>query len=67
MLTYNWPKYFLVDHEMYVKLHVVDGKVIGINDLGAPYNIARLPVSPFMEITKEEFEKGAVERRKEYP
>jgi len=67
MKTNYWPKYFLVDYEMYVKIHVVDGKLIGTNDLGSPYNIARLPINSHVEVTKKEFEKGSVERRKMYP
>lgn len=67
MKTNGWPKYFYVDNEMYVKLHVVDGKVVGTNDLGSYYDIGRLPLSPFKEITQEEFEIGAKKRREEFP
>lgn len=52
---------------MYVKLHVVDGKLVGTNDLGNPYNLDRLPLSPHVAITKAEFEAGAAKRKKEYP
>jgi hypothetical protein len=63
----SWPAYFYVDNEMYVKLYVVNNKLIGINDLGNPYNISRLPMSPYKKITKEEFDRGSEIRRKEFP
>ena len=67
MKLIKWPAYFLVDFEMYVKLYVRNGKLVGVNDLGCRYDIGRLPLSPFKQITKEEFEKGAEARRKEFP
>ncbi len=66
MISKGFPKYFYVDNEMYVKLYVVDNHVVGINDLGGSYDIGRLPLSPFKEITKAEFETGAIIRRKEF-
>lgn len=62
----KFPKYFLVDHEIYVKVDSIDSKVFATNDLGSPY-------SPFKamivgrEICKAEFDKGSTVRRIEYP
>lgn len=64
-------KYYLVDHEIFVKLETVidkDGKevVMGKNDLGSPYNPMRAIING-REISKKEFEIGAAKRKKEYP
>lgn len=61
-----FPKYYLVDNEIYVEVKEKgEDSVIGINDLGNPYNPMRAILNG-ARISKEEFDKGAAERRKEY-
>jgi len=62
-----WPKYYLVDNEIYVEVkEKSEDCVIGINDLGNPYNPMRAILNG-VRISKNEFDKGAAERRKEFP
>lgn len=61
-----FPKYFLVDHEIYVKVFYDNGVMIGENDLGNPYKPYKAMVDG-REVTKEEFDKGAALRKKQYP
>ena len=67
MFTQGFPKHFLVDNEIYVEVKMIDAdNVVGVNDLGSPYN----PIRAFFnghEITRSEFEAGAAKRRKEFP
>jgi hypothetical protein len=66
MFTYHWPKYFIVDNEIYVKVYFENKELVAINDLGGSYKPYKA-IYDGREITKEEFEKGSVKRRKEYP
>jgi len=62
-----WPKYYLVDNEIYVEIKEKGAdSVIGVNDLGSPYNPMRAILNG-TRISKEEFDKGVAKRRKEFP
>lgn len=62
----RWPIYYYVDNEIYVEIKEKgNDSVIGINDLGNPYNPFRAILNG-VEISKEEFDKGAEKRRKEF-
>lgn len=65
-MSTEWPKYFLVDFEIYVELKEVDGEIIGTTDLGTPYQPVKAMTNG-QEISKEEFEKGASKRKKDQP
>jgi len=66
MKTTTFPKYFIVDNEIYVQIVEVGKQVIATNDLGNPYSPYKAMIDG-REITKEEFEKGAAKRQKEFP
>ena len=66
-MTDNYfPKYYLVDNEIYVEVKEKgEDRVIGVNDLGNSYNPFRAILNG-ARISKEEFDRGAEKRRKEY-
>ena len=56
----------MVDNEIYVEVKEKgEDNVVGVNDLGNPYNPMRAILNG-ARITKDEFDKGAIKRRKEY-
>lgn len=61
-----YPKYFLVDFEIYVKIDSVNGEVIGTTDLGTPYQPVKAMINGH-EVTKKEFEEGSAKRKKDQP
>ena len=66
MISKNFPKYFLVDHEVYVKVYFDNDVLVAVNDLGNQYQPYKAMASG-LEITEREFEDGAARRIKQYP
>lgn len=62
----KYPRFYLVDNEIYVRLDLLDNEVYATNDLGNPYPPCKAIVNG-VEITQKEFEKGAEKRQKDYP
>lgn len=65
MHTDGFPKYFLVDNEVYVKVYFDNDVFVGINDLGNPAQPYKA-MTDGREITQEEFDKGRIKRRQEF-
>lgn len=66
MITKGFPKYFLVDSEVYVKVYFEGKEFVGINDLGNPYQPYKA-MSDGREVTKEQFDEGSKKRRAQFP
>lgn len=66
MLTKTFPKYFLIDCEIYVKVYFEKNTLLAVNDLGSPYQPYRA-MGDGQEVTEAEFKEGAVKRRQKYP
>lgn len=66
MTSKGFPKYFLVDFEIYVKVYIEKDVLMAINDLGSRSKPYRAMING-REITKAEFEAGSIKRRKEFP
>ena len=66
MISKTFPKYFLVDHEIYVKVYFDNKVLVAVNDLGNQYQPYKA-MSTGREITEREFTDGSAKRLKQYP
>lgn len=64
MRTKGFPKYFLYDNEIFVKVYFKDMVLVAINDLGSTFQPYRAMGG--REITKQGFETGSAQRKREF-